>query len=183
VRDRPQEAPPAIVPATRRARPAGEVRARWAWAEPTVWTERMLMALDAGVKGGRWYSLMDKVYTKRNLRAAFARVKANRGAAGVDHVGWFEYFQHSSRGASSGLDGWVRMRLRSILRKRSGRRGRGRGKDHQRWPNSFFTAHGLYSLVAAHAAVRQSSRRSTTNWRAVCGRTACTVRRGEGPGT
>jgi hypothetical protein len=30
---------------------AGEVRARWAWAEPRVWTERMLTALEKGVKG------------------------------------------------------------------------------------------------------------------------------------
>ena len=74
---------PAPVPAE--ANPAGEVRARWAWAEAAVWTPRMLTTLEQGVKGGRWYSLMDKVYSLRNLRAAFARVKANRGAAGVDH--------------------------------------------------------------------------------------------------
>lgn len=50
------------------------------------------------------------------------------------------------------LDGWIRMRLRSILRMRSGRRGRGRGHDHIRWPNSFFRAQGLYSLAAASEA-------------------------------
>jgi RNA-directed DNA polymerase len=83
VKDRPAEGQPAAVP--ERARRAGEVRARWAWTEPTVWTERMLAALEEGVKGGKWYSLMDKVYTRPNLRAAFARVKANQGAAGVDH--------------------------------------------------------------------------------------------------
>ena len=64
----------------------GAVRARWAWTAPEVWTERMLTALETGVRGGRWYTLMDKVYTLPTLRAAFARVKANRGAAGVDHV-------------------------------------------------------------------------------------------------
>jgi len=63
----------------------GETRARWAWAEPTVWTDRMLAALDNGVKGGKWFSLIDKVYRRDNLRSAFARVKANRGSAGVDH--------------------------------------------------------------------------------------------------
>ena len=61
-------------------------RDRWAWAEPEVWTERMLEALERGVKGGRWHSLIDKVFSLENLRAAFARVKRNRGAAGVDHV-------------------------------------------------------------------------------------------------
>jgi RNA-directed DNA polymerase len=73
--------------------------------------------------------------------------------------GWFEYFQHSHRFAFEVLDSWVRMRLRSILRYRQGRRGRGRGTDHHRWPNAFFTEHGLFSLVAAHGSACQSSRR------------------------
>ena len=34
---------------------AGEVRARWAWSEPSVWTDRMLCALQDGVKRGLWY--------------------------------------------------------------------------------------------------------------------------------
>ena len=71
----------------------GEFRARWAWAEPSVWTERMLTALESGVKGGVWFSLMDK--------------------------------------------------------------GRGRGTDHQRWPNQFFADHGLFCLTYAHGQFRQ----------------------------
>ena len=74
--------------------------------------------------------------------------------------GWFEYFKHSSyRTIFRELDGWIRMRMRSILRKRCGRRGRGRGRDHNRWPNSFFAEHGYFSLEAAHLAACQSSRR------------------------
>jgi RNA-directed DNA polymerase len=75
-------------------------------------------------------------------------------------TGWFAYFQHSSfRNVFVELDGWLRMRLRSVLRKRTGRRGRGRGHDHHRWPNAFFAAQGLFSLAAAHQAACQSSRR------------------------
>jgi RNA-directed DNA polymerase len=74
-------------------------------------------------------------------------------------VGWFEYFKHSHRTVFRALDGWVRMRLRSILRRRAGRRGRGRGADHQRWPNAYFAAHGLFSLQAAHDLAVQSLRR------------------------
>ncbi len=70
--------------------------------------------------------------------------------------GWFEYFKHSQQAELHALDGWVRMRLRSILHKRAHRRGRGRGADHQRWPNAHFTAHGLFTLSAAHAAALQS---------------------------
>jgi RNA-directed DNA polymerase len=81
---RPPEKRPAPVPAT--ATQAGSVRDRWSWAEPTVWTERMLTALETGVKGDVWFSLIDKVFSSRNLAAGFARVQANAGAAGVDHV-------------------------------------------------------------------------------------------------
>jgi len=73
--------------------------------------------------------------------------------------GWFEYFQHSHPLTFRFLDAWVRMRLRSILRKRAGRRGRGRGADHHRWPNTYFAAQGLFSLTTAHALACQSSRR------------------------
>ena len=72
--------------------------------------------------------------------------------------GWFEYYKHSSPHGLSWVDGWVRMRLRSILRKRLHKKGRGRGSDHQRWPNAYFSAAGLFSLSEAHAAARQSAR-------------------------
>jgi hypothetical protein len=39
---------PTIVP---RANPVGDASGRKTWAEPSVWTERMLTALDQGVKG------------------------------------------------------------------------------------------------------------------------------------
>lgn len=70
-------------------------------------------------------------------------------------VGWFEYFK-ASHGSFETLDAWTRMRLRSLLRKRAGFRRRRPTRDHQRWPVAFFTAHGLFSLVHAHAAFRQS---------------------------
>jgi len=71
-------------------------------------------------------------------------------------VGWFGYFKHS-HGSFQSLDGWIRMRLRSLLRRRAGDRGRGdRCVDSRRWPTSFFAAQGLYSLAHAHATYRQS---------------------------
>ena len=94
--DKSQETKPTTAPTVRaatvpkRAKQAGEADAeilwRWLWVEPTVWTTRMLTALEQGVKGGKWFSLIDKVYTLPALEAAFRKVEANKGAAGVDHV-------------------------------------------------------------------------------------------------
>ncbi len=75
---------PASVPSST-AQQAGEVQARWAWVEPSAWTERMLTALEDGVKGGTWFSLIDKVLDPANPESAFARVARDKGAAGVDH--------------------------------------------------------------------------------------------------
>lgn len=87
----PREARPSPVPAT--ATQDGDVQGRWAWTEPAVWTQRMLTALEQGVKGGVWFSLIDKVWTERNLRASYAKVAANGGAPGTDHVS-VEAFGH-----------------------------------------------------------------------------------------
>jgi RNA-directed DNA polymerase len=83
VKDMAGEGKPAIV-----AKPtqAGEIQTRWSWVERSVWTDRMLAALETGVKGGRWFSLMDKVYAERNLQAAWEAVRRRKGAGGVD--GW-----------------------------------------------------------------------------------------------
>ena len=72
--------------------------------------------------------------------------------------GWFGYFKQAHWTTFRDLDSWIRMRLRSILRKRSGRRGCGRGADHQRWKNDFFARLGLYSLKSAWNLVRQPPR-------------------------
>jgi RNA-directed DNA polymerase len=63
--------------------------------------------------------------------------------------GWFGYFKHAKASQLGEIDGWIRMRLRSILRKRRGLEGRGRGIDHQRWPNRYFTKLGLFCLLDA----------------------------------
>ena len=115
-------------------------------------------------RGYRWPRDKSLAKLKTAIRAKTRRANGHSLDAIIADVnrilrGWFEYFKHSHWTAFKRLDGWVRMRLRSILRKRLKRRGRGRGVDHRHWPNAFFAEHGLFSLVAAHATLRQSSRR------------------------
>lgn len=63
--------------------------------------------------------------------------------------GFHNYFKHASANALAEVDRWMRVRLRSILRKRAGRRGKGRGLDHHRWPNSYFASLGVFNLEEA----------------------------------
>jgi len=61
--------------------------------------------------------------------------------------GWRAYFGRSHPTGLRGPDGWLRRRLRAMLRKRQKRPGYGLSKsDSQQWPNRWFAAQGLYSL-------------------------------------
>lgn len=73
--------------------------------------------------------------------------------------GWFEYFKHARWTNFRPIDQWVRMRLRSILRKRDGRQGRGRGHDHNRYQNAYFEEQGLFCLKTTRDSIAQSSLR------------------------
>src|SRR5262245_14466492 len=82
--DRGAETQPTKV--SHKTKQVGEIWERWPWVELSVWTERMLTALEQGVKGGKWFSLIDKVHSQQNLYAGYLNVSRNDGAAGVDHV-------------------------------------------------------------------------------------------------
>lgn len=64
--------------------------------------------------------------------------------------GFYIYFRNgNSAGTFSQLTGWLRRRLRSILRKRqNGKSGISARLDHFTWPNAFFAAKGLFDLEA-----------------------------------
>lgn len=109
----------------------------------------------------RWPRAKSEKKLKETIRAKTRRSDGRASGCIINDVnrtlrGWFAYFQHSSKSIFRTLDGWIRMRLRSILRKRSKRRGRGRGADNQRWPNVYFAEHGYWSLETARAKVNQS---------------------------
>jgi RNA-directed DNA polymerase len=68
--------------------------------------------------------------------------KANRTLRG-----WHGYFRESHPSGLQGPDGWLRRRLRALLRKREKRPGYGLSQaDSRRWPNRWFAAQGLFSL-------------------------------------
>lgn len=102
--------------------------------------------------------------TKQFRRAIGAKTSRSRGDSlgtiitSVNPIirGWYEYYKHGKVNTFDTMDGYVRGRLRSILRKRAGGRGRGRGADHQKWNNAFFDEHGLFTMKAARDAAGYS---------------------------
>src|SRR5450432_4112102 len=66
------------------ATPAGQPPSVKEWANRHVWTDRMLDALQTGVRGGKWHTLSDKVYNRTNLIVSSLSVLGHAGAAGVD---------------------------------------------------------------------------------------------------
>lgn len=115
-------------------------------------------------RGRKWPRAKSLAKLKDAIRSKTRRTNGRSLEATITDVnrtlrGWFEYFKHSLKTTFRSVDGYVRGRLRSILRKRTKRRGRARGADHQRWPNAYFAERGLFSLVTAHGTACRSSLR------------------------
>ncbi|MEX2374357.1 MAG: group II intron reverse transcriptase/maturase [Dehalococcoidia bacterium] len=71
--------------------------------------------------------------------------------------GWFGYFRHAYRTTFQPLDGFIRRRLRAMLRKQERRPGRGNTlSDMRRWSNMFFANAGLFTLERAWRQASQS---------------------------
>ena len=103
-------------------------------------------------RGYRWPREKSVRKLKDSVRA---RTKRNNGhdmttiIKRVNRItrGWGNYFRGGVRNVPERLDQWIRMRLRSILRKRDKRKGRGRGLDHNRYPNAWFAKRGVVFLI------------------------------------
>ncbi|MBF0566948.1 MAG: group II intron reverse transcriptase/maturase, partial [Nitrospirae bacterium] len=127
-----------------------EVKARIEERGLTLHPEKTRI-VDASIEGGfdflgyhferntRWprKKSMDKL--KDSVRQKTKRSSGHSMSSVIKELnrslrGWFEYFRHSQKSVFVKTDRWIRMRLRSILRRRQGRKGRGRGFDHLKWP-------------------------------------------------
>jgi RNA-directed DNA polymerase len=95
VKDRTQEQRPPKVP--ERAPQDGEIRARWAWVETEIWTERMLATLETGIEGAKWFRLIDKVWSPKNLASALEKVVAKGGSAGIDNQSAWQIEGHKDQ--------------------------------------------------------------------------------------
>ena len=108
--------------------------------------------------GRRW---VRKKSLKRFKEAIRSKTGRTRGGSLKEIIsdlnpmlrGWFGYFKQAQGSTFNRLDGFIRRRLRAMLRKREKRPGMGRClDDHKRWNNAFFAGAGLFALYPARLA-------------------------------
>jgi RNA-directed DNA polymerase len=112
--------------------------------------------------GKRWVRKKSLMSLKDKIRA---KTKRNEGNS-IEYViaslnptlrGWYGYFQNAHRYTFSTLDGFIRRRLRAMLRRQKHRPGQGRCyRDHKQWPNAYFADLGLFTMSEVHKLARQS---------------------------
>ena len=115
------------------------------------------------MNGKQWISKKSTKKFRDNIRPLTRRTNGVSLETTIEKLnpklrGFYEYFKQGNTIGLKGLDGWTRMRLRSILRKRVGRKGKGRGLDHHRYPNAYFADLGLFSLEEAKKLERRVSK-------------------------
>jgi RNA-directed DNA polymerase len=112
--------------------------------------------------GRRWVRKKSLDRLKDRVRGETRRARGDSLARVIDDLnpllrGWFGYFKHAYPTTFIEVDGFVRRRLRALLRKQQKRPGAGHcHDDHKRWPNAFFARDGLFALHTAWLAARES---------------------------
>ena len=115
--------------------------------------------------GEKWPRTKSLTKLKDNVRSLTKRNNGNSLETIIARLnavvrGWFEYFKYARNRTFPTLDGWIRMRLRSILRRRRKQRGAGRGWSNIRWPNVYFAKLGLFTMTTAREEARRSLQRA-----------------------
>jgi len=112
--------------------------------------------------GRRWVRRKSLLALRERIRQKTRRTRGDSLACIIADLnptlrGWFHYFKHAQPWVHQLTDGFVRRRLRAILRKQDKRPGMGKCRDdHLRWPNTFFAAQGLFTLTTARVLASQS---------------------------
>jgi RNA-directed DNA polymerase len=112
--------------------------------------------------GQRWVRPKSFKALRERIRVKTQRTRGDSLAKIIGDLnpmlrGWFHYFKQAHPLVHELMDGFIRRRLRAILRKQEKRPGRGRClDDHRRWPNAFFATQGLFTMITARELASQS---------------------------
>jgi len=108
---------------------------------------------DGGMKWPRKKSI---VKLREAIRRKTGRLRSGSMEAIIAEInptlrGWYAYFKASKQNALNGVDGWIRQRLRSIVRRRKKRQGISKGRENVEIPNQWFAERGLFGMATAVA--------------------------------
>ena len=112
--------------------------------------------------GQRWVRPKSFKALRERIRVKTQRTRGDSLAKIIEDLnpmlrGWFNYFKQAHPLVHEMMDGFIRRRLRALLRKQEKRPGRGRClDDHLRWPNAFFATQGLFTMITARELASQS---------------------------
>ena len=112
--------------------------------------------------GKRWVRKKSLKVLRDRIRSRTKRSRGDSMAQIIESLnpmlrGWFGYFKHANPYVFRAVDGFIRRRLRAVLRKQQKVPGMGRCRlDHQRWPNAYFAELGLFTMTEAHALASRS---------------------------
>lgn len=129
------------------------------WRQPGEGFEFLGYRFEAG---RRWVRKKSLANLRQKVREKTRRTRGDsleRIIADLNPMlrGWFQYFKHAYSTTFTDIDGFVRRRLRALLRKQEKRPAFGRSfEDSKRWPNAFFANKGLFTLHTAFCAARDS---------------------------
>jgi len=112
--------------------------------------------------GQRWVRPKSFKALRERIRVKTQRTRGDSLAKIIEDLnpmlrGWFNYFKQAHPLVHEMIDGFIRRRLRALLRKQEKRPGRGRClDDHLRWSNAFFATQGLFTMITARELASQS---------------------------
>jgi len=112
--------------------------------------------------GQRWVRPKSFKALRERIRVKTQRTRGDSLAKIIEDLnpmlrGWFNYFKQAHPLVHELMDGFIRRRLRALLRKQEKRPGRGRClDDHLRWSNAFFATQGLFTMITARELASQS---------------------------
>jgi len=112
--------------------------------------------------GQRWVRPKSFKALRERIRVKTQRTRGDSLAKIIGDLnpmlrGWFHYFKQAHPLVHEMMDGFIRRRLRALLRKQEKRPGRGRClDDHLRWSNAFFATQGLFTMITARELASQS---------------------------
>ncbi len=112
-------------------------------------------------RGYQWPREKSQTKLKETIRQLTPRTSGQSMSQIIQNLnrrlkGWRGYFDHGVRNVHEELDKMVRRRLRQLLLKRRGKRGKPNGNVNRRWPNLHFDKLGLWRLAGEHQPNHQS---------------------------